>query len=224
MASQEKTLVVTDAELGSTRAPSVGNDNAAPKEDTSITGEPAAASTGVPFIWKIGAVVLVSCIRFGGSWSSGITGAIKSTLKKELKINNSQFALLEASEDFMKLNLILFSGLITDRIGGAQAIMYGNAIYSVGSILVAAAAQVRSFQFMIGGRVIEAIGDIATQVAQYKVFASWFPPNQGFASTLALELAIGKIGGFAGKSSANIIAKVRHSPLPCLVHWLLTPS
>jgi MFS family permease len=85
--------------------------------------------------------------------------------------------------------------------------LYGNAIYSVGSILVAAAAQTRSYQFMIGARIIRALGDIATQVAQYKVFSSWFAPGNGFASTLGFELGIGKIGAFAGKSSANIIAK-----------------
>jgi hypothetical protein len=85
--------------------------------------------------------------------------------------------------------------------------LYGNAIYSVGSILVAAAAQTRSYKFMIAGRVIRALGDIATQVAQYKVFSSWFAPGNGFASTLGFELGIGKIGAFAGKSSANIIAK-----------------
>jgi hypothetical protein len=61
---------------------------------------------------------------------------------------------------------------------------------------------------MIGGRIILALGDIATQIAQYKMFSSWFPPSNGFASTLGFELAIGKIGGFVGKSTANIIAKV----------------
>jgi len=61
---------------------------------------------------------------------------------------------------------------------------------------------------MIFGYVVQALGDVATQVAQYKVFSSWFPPNAGFASTLGLELGIGKIGSFVGKASANAIAKV----------------
>ncbi|EQB49385.1 major facilitator superfamily transporter [Colletotrichum gloeosporioides Cg-14] len=160
-----------------------------------------------PMYWKLAAVIMISCISFGSSWSSGITGALKSTLKKELDINNKQFSLLEASEDFMVTLLILTSGIVTDRIGGAGAMLYGNIIYSIGSILVAAAAQIRSFKLMIGGRVILALGDIATQVAQYKVFSSWFSPNNGFASTLGLELGIKKIGGFVGKSSANVIAK-----------------
>lgn len=87
------------------------------------------------------------------------------------------------------------------------AMLYGNLIYSIGSILVAGAAQTRSYKFMMAGRVVRALGDIATQVAQYKVFSSWFAPGNGFASTLGFELGIGKIGAFAGKSSANIISK-----------------
>jgi hypothetical protein len=90
--------------------------------DSDSTGETKPAP---PLYWKFIAVVLISCISFGSSWSSGITGALKSTLKKELDINNKQFSLLEASEDFMVTLLILSSGIVTDRIGGAGAMLYG---------------------------------------------------------------------------------------------------
>jgi hypothetical protein len=147
-----------------------------------------------------------------------------------MHINNTQFSLLEASEDFMSSALILLTGIFTDRLGGTGCIVYGNTIYTIGSILIAGAAETRSYKFMIVGRVVASFGDIATQVAQYKVFSSWFPPNAGFASTLGFELGIKKvfmldgdllvktrftdvlqIGGFVGKSTANIIAKVRAS-------------
>ena len=36
----------------------------------------------IPLRLKIIAVLLVSAIGFGGHWSSGVTGAMKSTLKK----------------------------------------------------------------------------------------------------------------------------------------------
>ncbi|KAJ5797964.1 uncharacterized protein N7503_007260 [Penicillium pulvis] len=159
-----------------------------------------------PFKARLFAVALIACISFGSHWSSGVTSAMKSTIKKKMNIDNVQFALLEASEDFMATVLLLPSGLLTDRVGGAEMIVYGNIIYTIGSILVAAAATVRSFNFMIGGRIILAFGDIATQIAQYKMFSSWFAPSNGFASTLGFELAIGKVGGFIGKSTANIIA------------------
>lgn len=36
-----------------------------------------------------------------------------------MDINNVKFSLLEASEDFMATVLLLPSGIITDRVGGA---------------------------------------------------------------------------------------------------------
>ncbi|QGI85736.1 hypothetical protein CEK25_012465 [Fusarium fujikuroi] len=145
----------------------------------------------VPLSWKLASVVLVTAIGFGSQWSSGVTSSMKSTIKKEQYINNTQFSLLEASEDFMVTTLMLVSGIVTDRSGGA----------------VAGAAQNRPYKFMMAGRVIRALGDIATQVAQYQVFSSWFAPGNGFASTLGFKLGIGKIGAFAGKFSANVISK-----------------
>jgi hypothetical protein len=41
-----------------------------------------------------------------------------------MDISNVQFSLLEASEDFMATVLMLPSGLITDRVGGAG--MFSN--------------------------------------------------------------------------------------------------
>jgi nitrate/nitrite transporter NarK len=103
----------------------------------------------------------------------------------------------------------LFSQVVTELTAYLDigAMLWGNAIYSVGAILIAAATTVRSYKFMIFGVVVQAFGDIATQVAQYKVFSSWFAPSNGFASTLGFELGIGKIGSFVGKATANIIAK-----------------
>ncbi|KAH7140284.1 major facilitator superfamily domain-containing protein [Dactylonectria estremocensis] len=162
--------------------------------------------TAIPLNMKILSVVVVSLIGFGGHWSSGVTGALKSTLKKELNITNTEYAVLDSSENFIKVVLILVSGILTDRYGGASTMMWGNAIFSAGAILIAAATQVRNYKFMIFGVIVQALGDVATQVAQYKIFSSWFPPSSGFASTLAFELGIGKIGSFVGKSTANVIA------------------
>ncbi|OAA70635.1 MFS transporter [Cordyceps fumosorosea ARSEF 2679] len=185
----------------------VDSDHEQPRADDRPSSSATNRETAIPLRIKLIAVVLVSLIGFGSHWSSGVTGAMKSTIKKKLHINNAQYAVLEASEDFMKTALILFSGVVTDRVGGANALLYGNAVYSLGAILIAAAATVRSYRFMIGGVVVQALGDIATQVAQYKVFSSWFAPSNGFAATLGLELGLGKIGGFVGKATANVIAR-----------------
>ncbi|KAM0280204.1 hypothetical protein ACHAQH_004161 [Verticillium albo-atrum] len=157
--------------------------------------------------WKLGSVLLICLISFGASWSARLTSSLKSTIKKELDINNTQFALLEASEEFLVTLLVMFSGVVTDRIGGAGAMLYGNLIMTAGAFIIAGAATGRSFPLMIFGKVTAALGDIATQIAYYRVFSSWFAPGEGLGTTIGLQIGIARIGGFVGSSTANVISK-----------------
>lgn len=95
------------------------NISTSPESENDDAASAHSSLRPVPRSWKLASVVLVTAIGFGSQWSSGITGAMKSTMKKEMSIDNTQFALLEASEDFMVTALMLLSGLVTDRIGGA---------------------------------------------------------------------------------------------------------
>ncbi|KAL4889905.1 major facilitator superfamily domain-containing protein [Aspergillus ambiguus] len=161
----------------------------------------------IPLHFKVVAIFFISCIGFSWHWSSGVTKALKSTIKDEMNISNTQFSLLEASDDFMSTILVIPSGLITDRIGGVVMVVYGKLIYTLGSMLVAAATTVRSYDFMVTGRIILSIGHISTQIAQYKMFSAWFSPGNGFAMTLGFEAAASKVGGFVGRATANIISQ-----------------
>lgn len=78
----------------------------------------------VPMSWRLGSVLMICLISFGASWSARLTSSLKSTIKKELDINNTQFALLEASEEFLVTILMMASGILTDRIGGAGMLWF----------------------------------------------------------------------------------------------------
>ena len=93
--------------------------NPDPAQDEGDAASEHSSLRPPPLTWKLVAILLVTFIGFGSQWSGGITGAMKTTMKKEMKIDNTQFALLEASEDFMVTALMLVSGIVTDRIGGA---------------------------------------------------------------------------------------------------------
>lgn len=56
--------------------PAVDGTSDAPTRSASIQ-----SSSQVPWSYKICSILLVSGIGFGSSWSSGITGAMKTTLK-----------------------------------------------------------------------------------------------------------------------------------------------
>lgn len=93
--------------------------SAAPDSDDGEHLSDSPPGNNIPMKWKLTSILMVSMIGFGAHWSSGITGAMKSTIKKELGINNTQYAVLTASENFMVTALMLVSGVVTDRIGGA---------------------------------------------------------------------------------------------------------
>lgn len=57
-------------------------------------------SNKVPWTMKVVAVMLVTCIGFGGHWSSGVTGAMKSTLKKASTIPRQNTALIYLGHSF----------------------------------------------------------------------------------------------------------------------------
>lgn len=66
MGDEEKNPTVADVSVG----------------DESDTISERQPSSNIPWSMKILSVVLVSLVGFGSHWSSGVTGAMKSTLKK----------------------------------------------------------------------------------------------------------------------------------------------
>lgn len=75
----------------------VSNHAVVPVDPESFKGEKSSVTSAesshdnvpiidVPLRFKIGAILLVSAIGFGGHWSSGVTGALKSTLKTVKKL------------------------------------------------------------------------------------------------------------------------------------------
>lgn len=48
------------------------------------------------------------------------------SFSQQMHIDNVQFSLLEASENFMATVLLLASGIITDRVGGAGRLINNN--------------------------------------------------------------------------------------------------
>lgn len=53
-------------------------------------------SLSIPLRYKLASILFVSAIGFGSNWSSGITGAMKTTIKK---VNESGFSRIQAVID-----------------------------------------------------------------------------------------------------------------------------
>ena len=62
----------------------VREDIKTPSEEPSDDSDDSDGRKPPPLAAKLCAVALISCISFGSHWSSGVTGAMKSTMKKVL--------------------------------------------------------------------------------------------------------------------------------------------
>lgn len=79
----EKSLVETPAyQEKAVIDASVVAASATPTGDDSSSTEQRPAGRPPPLKIKIMAILMVSAISFGSQWSSGVTGAMKSTIKK----------------------------------------------------------------------------------------------------------------------------------------------
>jgi hypothetical protein len=73
------------AELAHDEGAGAGQDLAAEKHEDIVVvraGSDSGRSTHVPLRMKLLSILMVTAIGFGSHWSSGVTGAMKSTLKK----------------------------------------------------------------------------------------------------------------------------------------------
>lgn len=63
------------------------DDAQGPTPDAGSTSDSNDEKQPPPLLAKLFAVLLISCISFGSHWSSGVTGAMKSTIKKVYRPN-----------------------------------------------------------------------------------------------------------------------------------------
>ncbi|KAH7053148.1 major facilitator superfamily domain-containing protein [Macrophomina phaseolina] len=190
---QDKPPVIEIVQYGS-------NDESPQRSSQRLPAQP-------PLRLKVISTLLVCLMGFGTYYNQGLLGAVKTPLKKTLHINNMQFSLILCTQDLSVALMMPFSGLLTDYIGGAGLLVISSSVGVVGSVIVASAVQIRSWESMMLGSGLLALGNMANSTARYRLFSAWFPPNHGFALTLSFELAAAKMGMLVSKACANPIAE-----------------
>ena len=91
---------------------------------------------------------------------------------------------------FSQINTILsiFVGCLIDRFGGPLLLITLVSFYCTGTIVQARATtqNVNSYSLLVVGRVIAALGQGSLDIAQHKIFATYFAPGKGFAVSMGM--------------------------------------
>ena len=83
--------------------------------------------------------------------ASSSISPLKSTLKKELGINNAQYAVLDTADSLINTILPIISGIAIDYYGPLAGSMYSSIVIVVGAILCGIAASISSYPLLVVG-------------------------------------------------------------------------
>ncbi|KZS89371.1 MFS general substrate transporter [Sistotremastrum niveocremeum HHB9708] len=161
----------------------------------------------LPIPWRLLMILLTCLCSFGNHWSNALIVSLKTTILKEMHINNTQFATLVAVTNLANTILCVLIGLAIDKFGGAYLSVILAFFHLAGATIMAGAATngLNSYNVLIVGKVLAAIGDGSLDNAQHRIFATYFSRGKGFAFSIGAIWSVANLGQFAGQSTANLI-------------------
>jgi len=179
-----------------------------PNDELSQSTRRISAKPRLPYSWQLTMIILTCLCTFGNHWSNGLIVSLKTTIIKETKINNSQFATLVAVTNLVNTFLCIGLGFAIDKWGGTIMSIFLAFFHLSGTMVMSGAAtnNLNSYPLLIVGKVLAAIGDGSLDNAQHRIFSTYFAPGRGFAFSIGSIWGIANLAQFTGSSTANVIA------------------
>jgi len=114
---------------------------------------------------------------------------MKTTIIKQVHINNSQFATLVAVTNLANMFLCLGFGFTIDKFGGTYLSVILAGFHMAGAVVMAGATtnHLNSYALLVVGKVIAAVGDGSLDNAQHRIFSTYFAPGRGFAFSIGVR-------------------------------------
>jgi len=179
--------------------------------------------------WRIkwAALSLALFLTAGSNYASSIIPPLKSTLQKELVIDNAQYAVLDTADALLNTILPILSGVAIDYFGPLVIGACAASSILAGAVLTAVAIRVKHYPLMVGAQIIKGVGDTTIKTVQYKIY-SWYSVGM-MAFIYALDISVERVCNLAGKLSAvPILNRTGHlswvfwtSAILCGASWTL---
>lgn len=187
-----------------------------------------SAAYKTPWRYKILALVCVTSLPVGHTWTGASLGPLKDTLRNEVGVTNTQFGVISASDaivnsiwpiiggirlDWFGPNIIVLceftmpvqSTLVIDLMSGCTIVVL------VGSVLAGLAVDLGLWRLLAGGHIFMGFGIAVLDSATQKFFYHLFGTG-GLALAFGLESAV----------SRNVdLVVIRDDHVKCFGNWLL---
>ncbi|ORY72258.1 major facilitator superfamily domain-containing protein, partial [Leucosporidium creatinivorum] len=172
--------------------------------DTPAQNAGEYASLHIPWKWKWFALALTCALPIGQTWTDAALGPLKSTLRTELGINNTQYGVIDSAGSIINSIWPLLGGMCLDWFGVSTVSLICTSTIFIGSIIAALAANTGIWRMLVGGHIMMGFGTAVLDSAQHKLFYHFFGAS-GLAFAFGLESAVAKtISLAAGMSTIPI--------------------
>ncbi|KAJ2616470.1 hypothetical protein H4S08_000778 [Coemansia sp. RSA 1365] len=153
---------------------------------------------------QIAVLLIVVMMSWGKRMGSSLMSPLKSTLKQELEINNTQWASLISMVWVVGTVSPLIAGLLLDIMGAPLAGIVAIALILLGNGVCAIAVGARKFSIFLAGRAIYSLGGGAVFLVGEVILLKWFKRRQ-LPIAFGCLSTIGGIMAFSGPATVSTV-------------------
>ncbi|RHZ60411.1 hypothetical protein Glove_353g12 [Diversispora epigaea] len=172
--------------------------------DENFGGE--ANITEKPWKYKIVALICALSLAIGSHYAAHTLGALKTTVKKELKISNPQYGIIQSSVSLVNTILPIIGGIFIDTFGTSAGSILATSLITVGNIIVAVSTELASFPLMVVGRILYGIGSGTIVTIQIAILSHWFK-GKGLAIVVGVQIAMARLAAFLANATVVPISE-----------------
>ena len=147
-------------------------------------------------------LVFTCLLTFGSYFAYDSVGALANSLIKELHLTQSESNSLYSAYSIAAIFIVLFGGILTDKLGTRRASLLFSALVTIGALMVAIADS----KFMLFfGRFVFGAGSESLVVAQLAILSKWFTGRE-LALSFGVSLTISRLGTLFSFNTEALIA------------------
>lgn len=144
-------------------------------------------------------------LSVGSHFAAHTLGALKSIIKKEYDISNSQYGVIQSSVSIVNTILPLLGGIFIDTFGTIPGSILTTVLITAGNTLVALSSSNANLTMMIMGRILYGIGSGSVVIVQETILSQWFD-GRSLAAVIALMMTVSRLSSFLAQATVVPIA------------------
>ncbi|KAI8146860.1 major facilitator superfamily domain-containing protein [Fennellomyces sp. T-0311] len=180
-----------------------GGESAIYSKEATLSSNRTEEDLFVKASWQLKVLILICMLALpvGCHYLEATVGTLKTAIKSNMHINNTQFGILVSAVTLVNTVLPLFAGIFIDdlsSLGSIRGTTLVSVVIFIGSMLVSLGSMRNSYPIMVTGQVIYGLGGGMIVTMQEGVLSRWFRDRE-LAIVIGIVLCVARLTKWAAK-------------------------